>query len=207
MNVTRGIVTDLLPAYFSGEAGEDTRRLVEEYFRENPEFERVARSAATPLETLRATGPIAGEAERQKHELQCIGWELRSRRVWLCMAVFYTLWPLVSLAGGKLSAWLGGPHAWGGRIAVWFVAVFFWILYFIRIRRRDVPLAMAIVVTLLESVAVLSRVNILTTFTGRASDLELILIGALAAFCWIWHFRWRRLDRQSRRRVSVLGAD
>jgi hypothetical protein len=208
MNVTRGIVTDLLPAYFSGEASEDTRRLVEDYFRENPDFEQMARrAAATPLDVLRAAVPAAAEAEKEKRELQCIGWELRSRRVWLDIAVFYTLWPLVSLAGGNLSAWLGGPHAWGGRIAVWSIAVFFWILYFIRIRRRDVPLALAIVVTLLESVAVLSRVNILTTFTGRASNLELSLIGGLAASCWIWHFRWRRLDRQSGRRASVRGAD
>ena len=53
MNVTRDVVTDLLPLYFSGDASEDTCRLVEDFFRENSDFERVARAAAKPLETLR----------------------------------------------------------------------------------------------------------------------------------------------------------
>jgi heme/copper-type cytochrome/quinol oxidase subunit 4 len=52
MNVTRDVMNDLLPLYFSGEASADTRVLVEEYFREHPEFEREARGAARPLETL-----------------------------------------------------------------------------------------------------------------------------------------------------------
>src|SRR5207244_11698941 len=59
MNVTREVVTDLLPIYFSGEARGDRKPLVEDYFRQYPDFERIARSAATPLETLRAATPIA----------------------------------------------------------------------------------------------------------------------------------------------------
>ena len=45
MNITQEVVTDLLPVYFSDEASSDTKSLVEEYFRENPDFERMARSA------------------------------------------------------------------------------------------------------------------------------------------------------------------
>ena len=60
MNITREVVTDLLPIYFSGEASGDTKVLVEEYFRQDPDFERMARSAATPLETLRAAAPSHG---------------------------------------------------------------------------------------------------------------------------------------------------
>jgi heme/copper-type cytochrome/quinol oxidase subunit 4 len=52
MNVTRDVMNDLLPLYFSGEASAGTRALVEQYFREHPEFEREARGAARPLETL-----------------------------------------------------------------------------------------------------------------------------------------------------------
>jgi hypothetical protein len=72
MSVTRDVVTDLLPVYFSGEASEDTRRLVEEYFRGTPEFERVARKAATPLESLRAAKTIAPEAEKEKRDLESV---------------------------------------------------------------------------------------------------------------------------------------
>jgi predicted anti-sigma-YlaC factor YlaD len=70
MNVTRDVITDLLPVYFSGEASEDTKRLMEEYFRENPEFERIARKAVMPLEKLLRTAAILPEAEREIHELQ-----------------------------------------------------------------------------------------------------------------------------------------
>ena len=65
MNITQGVVNDLLPVYFSGEASNDTRSLVEDYFRENPEFERMARSAGMPLETLRAAQPLAADSEKE----------------------------------------------------------------------------------------------------------------------------------------------
>jgi anti-sigma factor RsiW len=41
--VTREVIIDLLPAYFSGEASEQTRQLVEGYFEGDPEFARMAR--------------------------------------------------------------------------------------------------------------------------------------------------------------------
>jgi hypothetical protein len=39
MKLEREVIVDLLPAYFSGEASAATRALVEEYFREHPDFE------------------------------------------------------------------------------------------------------------------------------------------------------------------------
>jgi hypothetical protein len=38
MNVTREVVTDLWPVYAAGEASADTRALVEEYLKDDPEF-------------------------------------------------------------------------------------------------------------------------------------------------------------------------
>ena len=42
MKVTRDVIYDLLPAYFAGDASEDTRALVEAYFETDPEFGRMA---------------------------------------------------------------------------------------------------------------------------------------------------------------------
>ena len=54
MKLDRDIVIDLLPAYFSGEASAATKALVEEYFRQDPDFEKFARGAGGTLETLKA---------------------------------------------------------------------------------------------------------------------------------------------------------
>jgi anti-sigma factor RsiW len=42
MKVTRDVIYDLLPAYFAGDASDDTRALVEAYFESDPEFGRMA---------------------------------------------------------------------------------------------------------------------------------------------------------------------
>ena len=94
MNVTREVVMDLLPIYFSDEASADTKMLVEDYFRQDPDFERIARSAAKPLETLRAAAPIKASSEKEKRDLESILWGLR-RRTWLFgVSLFLTLVPL-----------------------------------------------------------------------------------------------------------------
>ncbi|MGH9433352.1 MAG: hypothetical protein ACRD3T_17615 [Terriglobia bacterium] len=192
MQVTRDVVTDLLPVYFSGEASDDTRKVVEDYFREDPDFERIARSAATPFETLRETAPVAPDAEREKCELRRVGWELRSRRAWLVVALIYTFYPFVSLVNEELAAWLGGPHTWFSRVVWWCTAAFFWILYIIRISRRNLRLPLAIFVSVGELALVLNRLNIIRDPSGRGTGLEVIGVGALAAFLWVMHFRWRR---------------
>lgn len=57
MNVTREVILDLLPVYFSGEASADTRALVEEFLKQDPDLARRIRnewldkmSAAVPSE-------------------------------------------------------------------------------------------------------------------------------------------------------------
>lgn len=42
MKITRDVITDLMPVYSSGEASSDTRALVEEFFKQDPEYARIA---------------------------------------------------------------------------------------------------------------------------------------------------------------------
>jgi len=194
MSVTRDVVADLLPVYFSGEASEDTKRLVEEYFRENPEFERMSRGAAMSLGTLQ-TAAVAPEAEKEKRELQCIGWELRSRPVWLVFALFYAAWSLVSLVSPRFAEWLGAPHTQGGRIGTLSVAAFFLVVYIIRPARRSLPLAFAIFASAGEAAIIVSHFGVIPDQGDPASIADIIGIGALAAVLWIWHFRSRVRQR------------
>jgi anti-sigma factor RsiW len=41
MNVTRDVIYDLLPGYFSGDLSPDTRALVDEFLAQDPEFRRM----------------------------------------------------------------------------------------------------------------------------------------------------------------------
>ena len=94
MKITREVVTDLLPIYFSGEASSGTKSLVEDYFRENPDFERMARSAGTPLDTLRAAPPVKADSEKEKRDLESVRCGL-DRRKWLFgLSLFLTLAPI-----------------------------------------------------------------------------------------------------------------
>ena len=50
MNVTKDIISDLIPLYAANECSADTRALVEEYLRGNPkEAEELQRIMSTPI--------------------------------------------------------------------------------------------------------------------------------------------------------------
>ena len=46
MKITRDVIIDLLPLYFSGEASTDTKELVKAYFDQNPEFAEEAKKSS-----------------------------------------------------------------------------------------------------------------------------------------------------------------
>jgi hypothetical protein len=92
MNVTRNLVIDLLPSYYSGEASADTRALVEEYFREDPDFERIAWSVVAPLEALQQRNRgMDGNTEKQA--LQRTRDAIRRGNLWRSFAIAWMLAP------------------------------------------------------------------------------------------------------------------
>jgi hypothetical protein len=69
--ISREVIIDLLPAYFSGEASEHTRKLVEDYFASNPDFESMSRKMSDKTgETSSADREI--EALRLKQQQRLI---------------------------------------------------------------------------------------------------------------------------------------
>ena len=185
MNVTREVVTDLLPVYFSGEASADTKALVEDYFRQDPGFERVARSAATPLETLRAAVPITAAPEREKRDLESILWGLR-RRTWLFgVSLFLTLAPLsFEFAHGHIVSLMLRGAPWRAAFD-WSLAAVLWFLYFARPPRRTASLVCAVFLTLVPIPFVWHSVA-----TG-GPVLEFAIYWIVAAFVWLGCFTQR----------------
>lgn len=188
MNITREVVTDLLPSYFSGEASSDTKSLVEEFFRDNPDFERTARSAGSPLETLRVAPPVAAGPEKEKRDLESIRCGL-DRRKWLfAVSLFLTLSPLsFYFTHGHLVPLMVGDALWEAAFD-WSMAALFWFLYFAHPRRRAASLVAAVFLTLIPIPFALHFANA----RGSAGAMaEAACIWVAAALIWIGYVRQR----------------
>jgi hypothetical protein len=186
MNVTREVVTDLLPVYFSGEASGDTKVLVEDYFRQDPDFERMVRSAATPLETLRAPTPIAAGPEKEKRDLESVRWGLRRRQWLFAGSLVLTLLPLsFHFTQGRIVYLMVRDAPWEAAFH-WSLAVPFWFLYFARLGRRTVSLVVAMSFTLIPIPFVLHSV-----FAGEPVE-PFALFWVWAAVAWMGYFRQRQ---------------
>lgn len=199
MNVTREVVTDLLPIYFSGEASAETHALVEEFFRQDPEFERIARSAAKPLESLRVAAwpgvlSRSPEAEREKRGLEDVRYELHRRKWWFALALFCTFIPLAFVYSHGQFTWVMARNRPWDAVIYWSVAALFWFFYFARLRRRTTLFIAAIFITLLP---INFAVNFFDMNWPKLSDnlgeLAVVCIGSL--LCWMSYFRARRRDR------------
>jgi len=188
MNVTREVVTDLLPIYFSGEASGDTKVLVEDYFRQDPDFERIARSAATPLETLRAAAPIAAASEKEKRDLESVRRGLWRRRMLFGGSLFLTLVPLWPYSShGHIVSPMVRDAPWEAAFH-WSFAALLWFLYFYfaRLGRRAASLVGAIFFTLIPIPFVLHSV-----FAGEPVGEKAFVVWMCSAVVWIGYFRQR----------------
>jgi hypothetical protein len=200
MNVTRDVMTDLLPVYFSGEASEDTKRLMEEYFRENPEFEQIARRAATPLETLRKTAPVAADAEREKYELQWVREEVFRRRLAFGLALVFTTAPLMTIySKGHLvwGAFLNNPWE---LIFFWSMGALSWFQCFSGLSRRASAMVWGILFALLPVACAfhLFLPGWQTGLRGRLGVAAVMWVGAIVI--WANYLRLRSVARKSGKR-------
>jgi glycerol uptake facilitator-like aquaporin len=136
MKLEREVIVDLLPAYFSGEASAATRALVEEYFREHPDFEQSARRAGQSLESLKvAPTPLDHEREKLALERARMVTETRSSFLWLAI-LFTVMLCLFRIHDGKIVWIFWGANPFPG-IAFSAVAVFLWVMYFYTRKRKD----------------------------------------------------------------------
>lgn len=188
MNITSEVITDLLPIYFSGDASTDTKSLVEEYFRNNPDFERMARSAGTPLETLRTAPPLAAGSEKEKRDLESVRCGLNRRKWLFALSLFLTLSPLsFYFTQGRLVPLLSGDTLWEAAFE-WSMAALFWSLYFAQPRRRTAALVAATFLTLIPIPFAWHFAN---SQASRGIVGEAVCIWMAAAFVWLGYFRRR----------------
>jgi anti-sigma factor RsiW len=133
MNVTRDVVKDLLTVYLAGEASADTRALVEEWLREDPNLARqVEQAGASDLPPVPAPPPSV-----EKRALTHTRRRLRGRSLVLGLAIYASTLPLTVVFNkdgfrGLLI------EDWSERVVVLAVAAMLWGTYIVLSRRLRV---------------------------------------------------------------------
>lgn len=127
MNITRNVITDLLPLYLEGEASPDTQALIQEFLTQDPEFAQliqVEQKAHLPV-----GNPPALSKENEMATLEKTKKLLRQRSLLMAFGIVFTLWALSFRfdSAGPVWMWTGTPF-----IAVIFlmIGLAFWVGYF-----------------------------------------------------------------------------
>jgi anti-sigma factor RsiW len=113
--ITRDVINDLLPVYFSGEASADSRQLVESYLANHPDF--AAQVKADWNDSLGALQNVPFTL-RPGAELEALGWTkkmLRTKTFLLILALLFTLLPLAF------------PGQWAAAAVCWVCAAGGWV--------------------------------------------------------------------------------
>ena len=126
MDITRNVITDLLPAYLSGDASPDTRALVEEFLRRDPELQRNLDEQRRALSLPAAPLSRAHEADALERTRRAL-----RRRSWLLgFALAFTFAPLscaFDTTRGLFFLLLRDATPVAG--VLWAAAILFWALF------------------------------------------------------------------------------
>ena len=129
MNITRDVITDLLPLYLAGEASADTRALLEIYLREHPDFAADVRAHAERSAALLAGSPAPPPPDHEKVTLERVRRFNRKRSYLLALAIAFTLIPFSFAFVGDDVRWVMVRDNPRQAVTLWLVAVACWICY------------------------------------------------------------------------------
>jgi len=128
MKITRDVIIDLLPLYFSGEASIDTKDLVETYFDQNPDFAEEAKKSSEKIITNDI--PVKLTKEDEMESLNKTKKRIKLQSFLIGFAIFFTIAPFsfahmddkfyVLLLDSPMTALTYGS-----------IGILFWISYFI----------------------------------------------------------------------------
>jgi glycosyl transferase family 87 len=131
MTVTRDVIYDLLPLYFAGQASEDTKTLVTDFFKADPEFGRMAERFASLIKDERQSSDrVPGEALALHRTRRVV----RYRNQLIGLAIAFSLLPFAFGLGDSPAFFMLRDKP---RAAVMFavVAVAFWLGAYLTGRR------------------------------------------------------------------------
>ena len=197
MKVEREVIIDLLPAYFSGEASAATRALVEEYFREHPDFEKTARSANGPLEELKV--PLSAlEAAQEKLAFERARQVRETKGAFLWMAIVFTLILFIFRVQDHKIVFIMWDKSATPGVTFAAMAIFLWVLYFLTrklkepLRAHTKYLWLAAFYSVLVGLFRIKDHRIVWLLFSPEPTVG-VLFSVLAAVMWITYFfmRWK----------------
>jgi len=137
MNITRDVITDLLPAYLSGEASADTRALVEEMAGRDPDIGRLVEAARHERMDAMMHDAVALPPNLERDVVARTRAVLRRRSWTLALALFFTCLPLVFAFGDGRITFVMFRDQPGSRL-FWLSAAYLWFDYVRQSRRLRV---------------------------------------------------------------------
>ena len=103
MMVTRDVILDLLPLYFAGEVSADTKTLVDEFLRADPDFARMSQRFDT---LLKSHGTPSDGAATERRAFERARLLVKYRNQTIGMAIAYSLLPFAFLFRGGHIDWI-----------------------------------------------------------------------------------------------------
>jgi hypothetical protein len=129
VKITREVITDLLPAYLANAASDDTRTLVDEFFRQDPEFARMAQEKKDA--DMWGVPPVLEPQKDQEREALIRTKNLlRWRSHWFALSVLFTCFPLSCAFNSKGLVWIMLRDAPQFAMTCLVIAVVCWIQFY-----------------------------------------------------------------------------
>ncbi len=134
MNITKDVILDLLPLFYSDECSKDTKLLIEEFFKTNPEFEKQAKRIHNPFP---ATIPQSLKSDDELKVLSRTRALLRWRSYVMAAAIFCSLVPFSFLYTQGKIYWLFA-EAPGSATVYGILGILFWGVYVVmKLKSKD----------------------------------------------------------------------
>jgi hypothetical protein len=124
MTVTRDVILDLLPIYFAGQVSADTKALVEEFLRTDPDFARMSQRFET---LLKDHGAPKDQDKTERRAFERTRRLLKTRNQTIGMAVAYSLLPFAFLVRDGHVDWIMLRDKPSVAVAFAFTALALWV--------------------------------------------------------------------------------
>lgn len=198
MKVTREVILDLIPLYLSGDASDDTVKLVESFFESDPEFGKQVKNDSDKLFPTNISKPQKKEIEMKS--LIKTKKMIKLRSYLLGFAIFFSLVPFSFLAKPEKAFWLLTEAPSSSMVYATF-AVLFWIAYFViktkkMIKLRPYLLGFAIFLSLLPFSFLATDEK--TYWLFLETPKSALVFAGLGVIFWIVYF-------VTRKRLQVTG--